>query len=386
MLPPGPSVPVSSCPASRGNLRTRGLIAAAFGPVARSETHYAQQLTSNLTTDMLLLADRAFHTNDLLAQVARRGAQFLVRCTSRRHPPILTLLPDGSYLTRIAGLTLRVIEAEIRTRTADGSTFGETYRLLTTLTDHRTDPAHQLVRLYHERWEIECTYLALRHTLLKGRVLRSKDPAGLAQEVWGLLALYQALRSVMVTAVETQPGTDPDRAAFIIALEAARDTIALTVHPTATTGRDAQADLVGHIGTRLLHALLPKRRPRTSTRIAKRGISRYHTWNRDQRPRGSTPITAIDITVQTPALPTAQDPGRKASSPWDRLCQILAAHANQPMHAHDLADHMGLTAPQARRNLTSQLCLWTRNSLLTRTAPNTYKITLPDALTSPPGP
>ncbi|MFB8179433.1 hypothetical protein ACFC8N_26070 [Streptomyces sp. NPDC055966] len=121
--------------------------------------------------------------------------------------------------------------------------------------------------------------------------------------------------------------------------------------------------------------MLPKRRPRTSARVAKRGISRYHTWNRDQRPRDSAPITAIDITVQAPALPTAQDPSRKASSPWDRLCQILAAHANQPMHAHGLTDHMGLTAPQSRKNLASQLCLWTRNSLLTRTAPNTYKIT-----------
>ncbi|AUA17234.1 hypothetical protein CFP59_09428 [Streptomyces malaysiensis subsp. malaysiensis] len=56
--------------------------------------------------------------------------------------------------------------------------------------------------------------------------------------MWGLLTLYQALRSVMVTAVETRPGTDPDRAAFIIALEAARDTIALTAHPIAL-GHDA---------------------------------------------------------------------------------------------------------------------------------------------------
>ncbi|WP_371583225.1 transposase [Streptomyces sp. NBC_01314] len=79
-------------------------------------------MNSNLTPDMLLLADRAFHTNDLLAQIARRGTQFLVRCTSRRHPPVLALLPDGSYLARVVGLTLRVIEAEIRTRTADGST------------------------------------------------------------------------------------------------------------------------------------------------------------------------------------------------------------------------------------------------------------------------
>jgi hypothetical protein len=365
---------------------TRGLIAAAFGPVAKGETYYAQQLAPDLTPDMLLLADRAFHTNDLLTQVACRGAQFLVRCTSRRHPPVLTLLPDGSYLTRVAGLVLRVIEAEIRTRAADGSTFGETYRLLTTLTDHRTDPAHRLVRLYHERWEIECAYLALRHTLLKGRVLRSKDPAGLTQELWGLLTLYQALRSVMVTAMETRPCTDPDRASFIIALEAARDTVALIARPMTAHGTGTQADLVGHIGTRLLCAMLPKRRLRTSARIAKRGISRYHTWNHDQRPRGSRPITAIDITIQAPTLPTALDPTRKPSSPWEQLCQIFTAHANRPMHARDLADHMGLTVPQARKNLTSQLCLWARRHLLTRTAPNTYKITLPDTLTPSPGP
>ncbi|WP_329584985.1 hypothetical protein OG298_00720 [Streptomyces sp. NBC_01005] len=72
---------------------------------------------------------------------------------------MLALLPDGSYLTRIGGLPLRVIEAEIHSRTADGGDFGGTYRLLTTLNDHRTDPADHLVRLYHERWEIEITYL-----------------------------------------------------------------------------------------------------------------------------------------------------------------------------------------------------------------------------------
>jgi hypothetical protein len=41
-----------------------------------------------------------------------------------------------------------------------------------------------LVRLYHERWEIESAYYALRHTLLKARVLRSKDPTGIEQEMW----------------------------------------------------------------------------------------------------------------------------------------------------------------------------------------------------------
>ena len=38
---------------------TRGLIAAVFGSASKGETDYAHDLVSHLTTDMLLLADRA---------------------------------------------------------------------------------------------------------------------------------------------------------------------------------------------------------------------------------------------------------------------------------------------------------------------------------------
>ena len=77
------------------------------------------------------------------------------------------------------------------------------YRLITTLLDHRRYPAAALVRFYHERWEIESAYLALRHTLLNGHVLRSGDRPGLEQETWALLTVYQLLRMAMVIAVET---------------------------------------------------------------------------------------------------------------------------------------------------------------------------------------
>jgi hypothetical protein len=66
-------------------------------------------------------------------------------------------------------------------------------------------------------------YLALRHTLLDGRVPRSGDRPGVEQELRALLTLYQLLRMAMATAVETRPGTNPDRASFTTALEAARD-------------------------------------------------------------------------------------------------------------------------------------------------------------------
>ena len=58
---------------------------------------------------------------------------------------------------------------------ADGTRIGDSYRLITTLLDWRRYPAGELIRLYHERWEIEVAYLALRHTLLGGYVLRSRD-------------------------------------------------------------------------------------------------------------------------------------------------------------------------------------------------------------------
>ena len=86
---------------------------------------------------------------------------------------------------------------------ADGTRIGDSYRLITTLLDWRRYPAGELIRLYHERWEIEVAYLALRHTLLGGYVLRSRDRAGAEQELWALLAVYQALRMAMTAAAES---------------------------------------------------------------------------------------------------------------------------------------------------------------------------------------
>lgn len=365
---------------------TRGLIGAVFGPAAEGELAYARQLVGRLTESMLVLADRAFDSNGLLCDVAARGAQFLVRSSSRRRPPVLALLPDGSYLTRLGDLAVRVIEADIIVHAADGSRTTGTYRLLTTLTDHRTDPATALIKLYHERWEVECAFLALRHTLLKGRVLRSKDPAGITQELWGLLVLYQALRSVMVTAVEAQGAMDPDRAGFTIALEAARDTVIRAHGIIPFPGPDGRPDLTGHIGATVLHHPLPARRPRISARIVKRGISRYHTWNHDGRPLASTPITALTLSVRPPALAPARTRAPGRPDRWTQVSQIMAADAHRTWQAKEIAHALGITGRKPFNSLSTQLGYWTRAGRLTRTAPSTYKITLPETLTATSSP
>lgn len=111
----------------------------------------------------------------------------------------------------IGGVKVRVIAASVTVTCHDGTRYGGEYRLATTLLDHRAFPATTLISLYHERWEHETAYLALRHTLLKGRILRSGDPAGLEQETWALLALCQALRTAITDAVQAVPGAEPGR-------------------------------------------------------------------------------------------------------------------------------------------------------------------------------
>jgi len=201
---------------------TRGLIGAVIGSAAdRDEATLARRLLPLLRPGMLLLLDRAFDANAFLNEVAGTGAMLLARSKSTRNPQVLAHLPDGSYLSCLDGLRVRIVEADLTMSGTDGSRVGDSYRLITTLLDHDRYPADALIRLYHERWEIESAYLALRHTLLNGHVLRSGDRPGLEQETWALLTLYQLLRMAMVAAVETCPGTDPDRASFTTAIEAA---------------------------------------------------------------------------------------------------------------------------------------------------------------------
>jgi Insertion element 4 transposase N-terminal/Transposase DDE domain len=276
---------------------TRALIGAVFGPPATGETDYARKLLHLLRPDMLVLTDRGFDSAAFLEAVAAAPAQFLARLTSTRRLPVLARLDDGTFLSRIGTLTVRVIAADVTVTCADGTRYVGRYRLATTLTDHRRYPAAALIRLYHERWEHEVAYLALRHTLLDGRVLRSGDPAGLEQEIWALLATYQALRRAIVTAVESVPGTDPDRASFTTALQTAAETLT-AAHGVVTSDTQDQ----GRIGRAVLHDLLPPRRPRVSTRKVKSPLSR---WNKadPHRPARSTPVTAMGITVHRPDTP-----------------------------------------------------------------------------------
>src|SRR5438552_14810404 len=116
---------------------TRALLGAVFGPPATGETDYARTLLPLLSGDMLVLADRGFDAAAFLADIAATGAQFLVRLRANRRLPVLARLPDGSFLSRLAGLTVRIVEAHVAVTCADGTRYSAVYLLATTLTDHR---------------------------------------------------------------------------------------------------------------------------------------------------------------------------------------------------------------------------------------------------------
>jgi Insertion element 4 transposase N-terminal/Transposase DDE domain len=291
---------------------TRALLGAAFGTTATGEIAWARKLLHLLDESMLVLMDRGFYAGEFLREVAATGAQFLIRLASNRRPPLLAHLPDGSALAVIGGVKARIITASVTVTCHDGTRYGGSYRLATTLLDHRAWPAEALIALYHERWEHEVTYLALRHTLLAGRVLRSHDPEGLRQEIWALLALYQALRIAITDAVATVPGTDPDRASYQIAVQAAQ-----TLVTGARGVLPAASGLAGDIGRAVLASLHPPRRPRVCARRVKSPLSR---WNKHPpgKPRASHRITKITTEISRehqPATTRRQQNVTTASGP-----------------------------------------------------------------------
>jgi Insertion element 4 transposase N-terminal/Transposase DDE domain len=270
---------------------TRTIIDATFGSTSIGETRYAPRLIGALHRGMIVLADRNFAAQALITAIAGTGADLLIRTKSGRRLPICRRLPDGTYVSRIGLVEVRVIRAEITIATSAGRR-SEVYQLVTTV----RDPGHtaaEIVRLYHERWEIETTFLEVKQTILGGRVLRARTPAGIDQEIYALLVTYQALRIAIADATLGAIDVDPDRASFTVALNAARDQL------IAATGviADTVINLVGVIGRHVLDNLMPPRRARTTPRVVKRAISNYTVKTATGRIRGPSRATTIKIDI-----------------------------------------------------------------------------------------
>lgn len=209
------------------------LIGAAFDSVEVGERTLFERLLGKLTEGMLLLADRGFPSYDLYTAAAGTGAHLLWRVSDSFTLPVKKHLDDGTYLSELRGkrardrVTVRVIEYSV----ADDDGVSEVFALITTLLDPERAPAIELARIYADRWHVEVLFRLVKVDLrTPGGVLRSRTAEGVRQELWALLCLYQALRS-LITRAAVIAGVDPARISFPPVLDAVNDSVATAFSP-----------------------------------------------------------------------------------------------------------------------------------------------------------
>jgi len=220
---------------------SRALQGVEVGPLSEGEQTMARKLWPLLKPGDLVVGDRGFLSSEDLAAVIATGAHAIFRVKAGVDLPVLRVLPDGSYLSRIAdpeqarklrrkkvppadigGTPVRVIEYSVSGKDDDAAP-SELFCLATTLLDHEAYPMEEFPDRYAERWELE-TAIGDVETRLRGGpevVLRSKTPDMVRQEVYALLCVYQAIRHLIATAAESAR-IDPDRISFTRAVQAVR--------------------------------------------------------------------------------------------------------------------------------------------------------------------
>ena len=105
-----------------------------------------------------------------------------------------------------------MIEYQVPDRDGDGK--GEVIALVTTITEMTAAPAPLLAEAYHQRWEHETGNAQLKTYLREpGKVLRSKSPNMVRQEIYGYLLTHYAI-SALICRAATEADIDPDRVKF----------------------------------------------------------------------------------------------------------------------------------------------------------------------------
>jgi Insertion element 4 transposase N-terminal/Transposase DDE domain len=247
---------------------THAFLAAEIGSYQSGEKTLAQRLYPRLRADELLTADRGFYSWTAWDTAQASGAALVWRAPTQLDLPVVTVLPDGTYLTVLIKPTIRggrrerllaaaragqnlgdinavpdafdddpvnggrpvvhlarVVEYDVPDR--DGAGSGELIVLLTTVTDPGGDHgagADELAGVYHQRWEQETGHDQLKtHLRGPGRVLRSRLPNLVHQEIWAYLIVHHAI-SALVARASAAADLDPDRISFTKALRLVRHT------------------------------------------------------------------------------------------------------------------------------------------------------------------
>jgi hypothetical protein len=240
---------------------THAFVAAEVDAYNAGEKTLAARVYPRLRGDELLTADRNFYSWQAWDTAQATGAALVWRAPTQLGLPVITVLSDGTYHTVLIKPTIRghrrerlltaardgadltdinavpeafderglpvahltrVVEYDIPDRAGNGT--GELIVLLSTITNPRDARADELAAAYHERWEEETGNDQLKtHLRGPGRVLRSRLPDLVHQEIWAYLIVHHAISDLTAKA-SAAADLDPDRISFTKALRLIRRT------------------------------------------------------------------------------------------------------------------------------------------------------------------
>lgn len=243
---------------------THAFVAAEIDAYRVGERTLAQRLYPRLRADELLTADRGFYSWAAWDAAAATGAALLWRAPTQLSLPVVRVLSDGTYLTALISPTVRgrrrerllaaaregtdlsdinlvpdafdqrglpvihlarVIEYDVPDRAGNGT--GELIAVLSTITELAGPDgarADELAVAYQQRWEEETANDQLKtHLRGPGRVLRSRLPDLVHQEIWAYLIVHHAI-SELTAKASAAADLDPDSLSFAKALRMIRRT------------------------------------------------------------------------------------------------------------------------------------------------------------------
>ena len=232
---------------------SHAVVAARLGGADTAEQKLARELYVDLDPDWLLIADRNFYGFADWNAARAGGCELLWRVSSAVTLPVVAVLADGSYLSVVYrrgiykaarprlleaarrgedldprdAVVVRVIEYSVPDRAPEGHSGANKYGsaggrsgedsivVITTILDPARASAEQLAQTYHERWEHETGNGQLKtHLRGSGKVLRSKKPGTVCQEIYGFLLAHYAV-SALICRAATEADIDPDRVKFL---------------------------------------------------------------------------------------------------------------------------------------------------------------------------
>ena len=274
---------VSSYPQVRGVsltcLPTRLIADMAFGEYDTNEMRYAAELLPRIPDHSLTVFDKGFFSAAILLGLNLQGQNrhFLIPARSNskwevlsgtREDALVQMKVSPQARTKHPGLPETWEARAIRTVLPDG----RERILLTSLMDRRTFKAADIAACYLRRWEVETSYRELKQTMLGGPLtLRSQNPEGITQEIWGALIAYNLVRLEMARAA-LEAKAQPTDLSFIRALHFIQIELsfaALLQAPGNIPGK------LHRLREQLKAALKEERRGRQCPRLVKSRPSRY---------------------------------------------------------------------------------------------------------------